>query len=127
MARHKPLFFVGSSKKEYLDLPAQVVREMGHALYEAQIGLKPDNAKPFRIKGAGASVLEIVENYDSDTYRAVYTVEFEEAIYVLHCFQKRSTQGIKTPQQDVEMIERRFKQAREASEAWKKQKSEKSE
>lgn len=75
------------------------------------------DAKP--LKGFnGASVLEIVEDYDTDTYRAVYTVRFEEAVYVLHCFQKKSTLGIKTPKQDIDLIRRRYQIAEQEHRAW---------
>lgn len=69
----------------------------------------------------GASVLEIISNFDTDTFRAVYTVEFEEAIYVLHYFQKKSKRGNETPQQDKDMIERRLKAAGEEHSKWQKQ------
>ena len=73
----------------------------------------------------GASVHEVISNFDTDTFRAVYTVEFEEAIYVLHCFQTKSKRGNETPQQDVEMIERRLKAANEEHSKWLKQQPEK--
>jgi phage-related protein len=77
---------------------------MGDGLYLAQIGDKHDDAKPLKgFKGAG--VLEIVDNFDGDTYRAVYTVKFESAVYVLHVFQKKSKSGIATPKQDIDLIE----------------------
>ena len=83
---------------------------MGFALYEAQTGEKPDNAKPLRGFG-GAGVLEVVEDHDGDAYRAVYTVKLADAVYVLHCFQKKSTKGIATPQHTTELIVRRLKVA----------------
>jgi phage-related protein len=83
---------------------------MGFALYEAQTGGKPDNAKPLRGFG-GAGVLEVVEDHDGDAYRAVYTVKLAGAVYVLHCFQKKSKSGIETPQQTIELIKRRLKLA----------------
>lgn len=85
---------------------------MGYALYLAQGGEKHSSAKPLKgFKGAG--VLEVVEDFDGDTYRAVYTVKLEEVIYVLHVFQKKSKHGIATPKQDIELIEARFKRATE--------------
>ena len=69
----------------------------------------------------GASVLEIVEDFDTDTYRAVYTVRFEEAVYVLHCFQKKSKSGISTPRQDIALIEKRLKQAEKEHQEWQSQ------
>jgi phage-related protein len=92
-----------------------VVREIGHALYVAQIGGKHPSAKPLtgdkEFKGAG--VLEIVEDHDGSAYRAVYTVKFAGAIYVLHAFQKKSKRGIATPKSDIELIKRRLRAARE--------------
>ena len=83
---------------------------MGYALYQAQIGLKQDSAKPLKGFG-GAGVLEIVANHVGDTFRAVYTVKFATAIYVLHAFQKKSKSGIKTPTEDLDLIQRRLKAA----------------
>lgn len=92
---------------------------VGFALGDVQNGRMPDNAKVLQGFG-GASVLEVVANDPSGTYRAVYTVRFEEAVYVLHCFQKKSTQGIKTSQQDVELIRKRLVWAEEIHREWKK-------
>ena len=83
---------------------------MGFALYQAQIGGMSDSAKPLKGFG-GAAVIEIVEDHDGDAYRAVYTVKFAKVIYVLHAFQRKSRKGIKTPQGDIELIERRLKVA----------------
>jgi len=91
----KPIIWIASTKDDLLALPEGVVDEIGHALYQAQKGEKSDKAKPF--KGFGnAAVLEIVENNEGGTYRAVYTVKFKEAIAILHVFQKKSKQGIAT-------------------------------
>ena len=105
----KPLHWVGSAKKDYLAFPIEVQSEMGYALGLAQLGAKHPNAKPW--KGEGPGVFEIVEDYRGDTYRAVYTVRFAGAVYVLHAFQKKSTQGIRTPLADVRMISKRLKRA----------------
>jgi phage-related protein len=111
----KPLFWVGSAKKDLLKMPEQVVDVAGYALYMAQTGHKHPNAKP--LKGFGsAGVLEVVEDDDGSTYRAVYTVKFNNGVYVLHCFQKKSRKGIETSKQDKEMIEERLKMARLHSE-----------
>ena len=67
-------------------------------------------AKPLRGFG-GAGVMEIVDRYDTNTYRAVYTVQFAEVIYVLHAFQKKSRRGIATPQKDIDLIRRRLAEA----------------
>ena len=90
---------------------------MGYTLDFAQQGKKYVDAKPLRGFGE-AGVLEIMDDYDGDTYRAVYTVKFAEAVYVLHCFQKKSKQGIATPKQDIDLIERRLKRAREHYVDW---------
>ena len=78
-------------------------------LFLAQTGLHPPSAKPF--KGFGPGVIELIEDYDGDTYRAIYTVRLDTAVYVLHSFKKKSKQGIKTPQSDVDLIKRRLKDA----------------
>lgn len=106
----KLLIWIGSSLKDLREFPEAVKDEMGFALYEAQCGLKPLDAKPLKGFG-GANVLEIVSDYQTDTYRAVYTVRFGERVYVLHAFQKRSKKGIATPQSDIELIKRRLRKA----------------
>ena len=111
----KPLFWIGSAKSELLEFPEAVQDEIGVALSVAQFGGKHPGAKPW--KGEGAGVLEIVQDYRGDTYRAVYTVKFENAAYVLHAFQKKSPKGIKTAQTDVELVSRRLKVASEDYEA----------
>jgi phage-related protein len=107
--REKPLFWVGSAKKDYLNFPRPVQGDMGYALSVAQLGGKHPSAKPW--KGEGPGVFEIVEDHRGDAYRAVYTVRFEGAVYVLHAFQKKSKTGIKTPKADVELITSRMKLA----------------
>jgi phage-related protein len=120
MADSKDLVWVGSSLDDLREFPEGPRREVGHALREAQNGGKHSHAKP--LKGfKGASVLEIVEDHDTNTYRAVYTVKFEEAIYVLHCFQKKAKSGVSTPKQDMDLIERRFKQAEKEHQEWQNQ------
>jgi phage-related protein len=109
----KPLFWIGSAKSDLLEFPEVVKDEMGVALSVVQFGGKPP--KPW--KGEGSGVLEIVEDHRGDTYRAVYTVKFENAAYVLHVFQKKSPKGIKTAQTDVELVSRRLKVANEDYEA----------
>lgn len=122
MATSKDLVWLGSSLDDLRKFPDEPRREVGFALREAQNGKKHPSSKP--MKGFhGASVLEIVEDFDSDTYRAVYTVRFEEAVYVLHCFQKKSKSGISTPKQDLDLIEKRFKQAEKEHQEWQKQQS----
>ena len=92
----KPLKWIGSSKEDLKAFPTEVRKPMGHALYLAQINLKSPTAKPLR-GFAGASTLEVVEDHDGSTYRAVYTVKFQGIVYVLHAFQKKSKKGIATP------------------------------
>ena len=106
----KPLDFIGSSREDLREFPDDVKQDIGYALFEAQKGRKSEAAKPLKGFG-GAGVLEIIERFDGDTYRVVYTVKFQEVVYVLHCFQKKSKSGIKTPQQDLELIQRRLRTA----------------
>lgn len=114
MATIKELYWVGSSRKELLAFPDDVRREIGYALHLAQSGDKSKSAKPLKGFG-GTGVMEIVEDYDGDTYRAVYTVRFADAVYVLHAFQKKSKHGIKTPQHEMQLIEERLKWAQQSS------------
>ena len=106
----KPLIWVGSSKKDLLSLPTDVRRFVGHALDFAQHGDRHDSAKVLKGFG-GAGVLEVVESDAGGTYRAVYTVKFEKAVFVLHCFQKKSKSGIATPKEDMDIIRARLKVA----------------
>lgn len=104
----KPLRWVASSKKDLMAMPEEVQDTFGYALHLARVGQKHPDAKP--LKGFGsAGVLEVVEDFQGDAYRAVYTVRYAEAVYVVHCFQKKSTQGIATPKPDVELIKSRLK------------------
>lgn len=111
----KPLFWIGSAKNDLRQFPGAVQDEIGVALSVAQFGGKHPRAKPW--KGEGPGVLEVVEDHKGDTFRAVYTVKFEKAAYVLHAFQKKSPKGIKTPQADVELVTRRLKTASQDYEA----------
>jgi phage-related protein len=106
----KPIEWVGSSLKDLKTFPDEVKDEMGFALYLAQIGSKGENAKVLKGFG-GAGVLEVIEDYDGDTYRAVYTVKFKNVVYVLHCFQKKSKSGSELPKQDKELINSRLQAA----------------
>lgn len=106
----RPLLWVGSSKKDLLALPVPVRRFFGHALHFAQQGEQHGAAKVLKGFG-GAGVLEVVEDDADGTYRAVYTVRFREAVFVLHVFQKKSKRGIATPQADMEVIRQRLKVA----------------
>ncbi len=106
----RPLFWIGSSKKDLMTLPLKVRKFFGHALDFAQHGEQHAAAKVLKGFG-GAGVLEVVEDDAGGTYRAVYTVEFAQAVFVLHCFQKKSKSGIATPKEDMELIRARFKVA----------------
>jgi len=108
----KKLNFVGSSREDLKEFPEDVRQDIGFALHQAQCGAKATIAMPLKGFG-GAGVLEVKENCDGDTYRAVYTVKFRDVIYVLHCFQKKSKSGIKTPQHDIDLIKRRLRVAEE--------------
>src|ERR1700682_5531678 len=107
----KPLFWTGSSKDDLLAFPEAVIDEIGTALSVAQFGGKHPSAKPW--KGEGPGVFEIVDDFMGNTYRAVYTVRFANASYVLHAFQKKSPRGIKTAQRDVELARRRLRLAQQ--------------
>ncbi len=108
--QEKLLVWVGSSKKDLMALPADVRKFFGHALDFAQHSDQHDAAKVMKGFG-GAGVLEVVENDIGGTYRAVYTVKFEETVFVLHCFQKKSKSGIATPKEDMDIIRARLKVA----------------
>jgi phage-related protein len=105
----RPVVWLGDSLKQVRDFPPEVRRDIGSALYDAQMGGKSPDAKPFR--GVGSGVFEIVTRFDSNTFRTVYAVQIGACLYVLHAFQKKAKHGIKTPQPDVDMIKRRYRQA----------------
>jgi phage-related protein len=107
-SQEKPLVWIGGSKKDLMSLPADVRKFFGHALDFAQHGDQHDAAKVMKGFG-GAGVLEVVEDDIGGTYRAVYTVKFEEVVFVLHCFQKKSKRGIATPKVDMDIIRSRLK------------------
>jgi len=106
----KPLQWVGSSKKDLLAMPGDVIDVFGYALHLAQMGKKHDQAKPMKGFG-GAGVLEVVEDHMGNTYRSVYAVKIAAKVYVLHCFQKKSTKGIETPKHEIDLIRERLKAA----------------
>lgn len=105
----KQLIWVGSSRSDLKDLPSEVQDGIGYALYQAQLGCFPDDAKP--LKGF-KDVIEIIEDFDKNAYRAVYAMKLGDCLYVLHVFQKKSKSGIKTPKEDIELIERRLQTAK---------------
>ena len=106
----KPVIWIGSSRRDLRAIPERVRRDIGQALYTAQHGETDPAAKPLKGFG-GARVMEIVERDRSGAYRAVYTVHFAGAVYVLHVFQKKSKRGIATPKQDVDLIRARLAEA----------------
>lgn len=107
----RPLRWISSSRDDLSEFPSKVRDQFGYELFLAQTGEHPPSAKPF--KGVGGGVVELIEDHDGDTYRAVYTVRLATAVYVLHAFKKKSKQGIKTPPRDVELIKKRLKAAEE--------------
>ncbi len=108
----KPVRWVGTARADLRGFPAEARRNIGIALYFAQKGDKHPSAKPLKGFG-GAGVLEIVENCEGDSYRAVYTVRFADVVYVLHAFKKKSKQGIKTPKHEIDLLKQRLQQAEE--------------
>lgn len=110
MGVSRPLHWVGSSKRDLLAMPEEVVDAFGYALGFVQLGGTPPWAKVWR--GAGPGVLELLEEARSGTYRVVFTVRFRDAVYVLHCFQKKSPRGIRTARGDVARVSQRLQAAR---------------
>lgn len=113
----KPVRWIGASKVDVSVFPDEVKRRVGGALWDAQIGRTAPFARPLKGFG-GAGVLEVVDDFDGNTYRAVYTVRFAGVIYVLHAFQKKSRRGISTPKSELKLIERRLRRAKEDYEQW---------
>lgn len=113
----KPLFWIGSSWSDLKNCPDEVQDFVGYALHWAQRGGKSPSAKPLQGFG-GAGVLEVVDDFDGNTYRAIYTVRFAKAVYALHVFQKKSHKGIATPKQDIELVKARLKRAEAHYAAW---------
>ncbi len=114
----KPLIWIQSSKNDLKEFPKKVQRACGYALWQVQLGERPKEAKVLHgFKGAG--VLEIIKDWDGETYRVVYTVRFAEVVYALHAFQKKSKRGIKTPPKEIELVRKRLKRAEELYAEWK--------
>ena len=105
----KPVQWVGSSKEDLRKFPARARGHIGFALYQAQAGLKHRDAK--LLKGLGSNILEVVSRLDGDAYRAVYTVRFKAAVYVLHAFQKKAKRGAETPKPEIDLIRKRLRAA----------------
>ena len=106
----KPVVWVGSSRKNLREFPAEVQDHMGYALFVAQQGGKHRDTKPLSGFG-GAGVVEVIKDYRGGTFRAVYTLRFQGAVYVLHAFQKKSKTGRETPRRDIELIKQRLREA----------------
>jgi phage-related protein len=109
LQQERPLYWIGSAKRDLLDFPGNAVDDFGYSLGVVQLGGQPAVAKPW--KGEGAGVFELIENCRGDTYRVAYTVRFARAVYVLHCFQKKSPSGIRTAKTDIDLIRERLKLA----------------
>jgi phage-related protein len=110
MRSKKTIVWMGSSRNDLIAMPESVRKDFGGALHGVQEGRQLEQAKPLKGKIKGATQLS--EDHNGDTYRAVYTVELEGIVYVLHCFQKKSKSGRATPQTDIDLIERRLKDAK---------------
>jgi phage-related protein len=106
----KPVIWIGSSRRDFRALPEELKSRMGYALYVAQLGGKHRDAKSLKGFG-GAGVVEIVADHQGDTFRAIYTVRFAAAVYVLHVFQKKAKKGRATPKFEMRLIEQRLRQA----------------
>ncbi len=102
-----------SAKKDISELPEAVRCEFGHELYLLQSGETPENASPFE-GSRGGDIMKLVERFDGDTYRCVYTAKLKTAIYVLHVYMKKATEGNRTPQRIVDTVHKRYKLAQEA-------------
>ena len=105
----RPLIWRGASKTDFMAFPRIVQHEMGYALFLAQMGKRHSTMAKTLGGFGGAAVIEVKESYDGNAYRAVYTVRYAEAIYVLHAFQKKSKKGIATPKTEMDLIEKRLK------------------
>jgi phage-related protein len=114
----RPVVWLGNSKKNLRDFPDGAQKLLGDELQLIQFGGMPRDAKPF--KGIGSGVLEIALRYASDAYRVVLAVQIGPRIYVLHAFQKKSKRGIETPKREVDLIKKRYTEARELAHEYEK-------
>ncbi len=112
----KPLKFVGRSRKDLSEFPTRVRQDFGYELFKVQTGLYPARAKALKGFG-GASIVELIESFDGNAYRCIYTTKIKEVVVVLHAFQKKSKSGIATPQFEIEIVKMRLKDAEEGR--WK--------
>src|SRR5665213_1024016 len=112
MLNIKPLKFVGKARKDLSELPARVRQDFGYELFKVQTGLFPSRAKMLKGFG-GAAIVELIENFDGNTYRCIYTTRIKNMVVVLHAFQKKSKSGIATPQFEIELVKSRLKEVEE--------------
>ncbi len=120
----RPLLWIASAKRDFVEMPQDVVSDFGHWLFQVQKGKVPKNAKTLSGFG-GAQIVELKKDNADGTFRAVYTVRYAEVVIILHAFQKKSKQGIKTPKQDKELIHSRIKLAEIAYREWKEKRGKK--
>lgn len=106
----KPARFHRAARTALLELPVEVRKEFGHALWLVQNGETPGNASPFE-GSSGNDIMKLVERFETDTYRCVYAAKFKHYLYILHVFKKKSTSGIRTPRKQIETVKERFKWA----------------
>lgn len=118
MSDVRPLLWVASSKRDFVNMPEEVVSDFGHWLFQVQKGKVPRNAKILSGFG-GAQVLELIRDYADGTFRTVYTIKYSDVVIILHAFQKKSKKGIATPKQDKELIHSRIKLAEIIYKEWK--------
>ena len=107
----KDVVWVGDSRERLRRFPKETRQAIGKALEYAQLGDKHPTVKPMR--GLGTGVLQIVARHSTNAYRAVYTVSIRERVYVLHCFEKKLTRGVRTPKREIDLIKQRLRRARE--------------
>jgi len=116
----RPILWIGSSLKDLKEMPETMIKEFGHSLRDIQKGRDPGNTKPLRHLGE-TGILEIVVDEKAGTFRTVYTIEFKDAIAVLHVFQKKSKSGIATPKKEIDLVLQRLKAARVQYNEWKRE------
>lgn len=120
----RPLLWVASSKRDFIEMPDDVISDFGHWLLQVQKGKHPKNAKTLSGFGSG-NVIELKKDHENGTFRTVYTVRFEEVVVILHAFQKKSKKGKETPKQDIDLINSRLKLAEVMYKDWKEKRGKK--
>jgi phage-related protein len=114
----RPLLWIASSKRDFVEMPDDVTDDFGHWLFQVQKGKVPKNAKALSGFG-GAKIMELWKDNGDGTFRAIYTVKYSDVVIILHAFQKKSKKGIETPKQDKELIHSRIKLAEVVYREWK--------